>query len=163
MTLFLICESRASKFLQKSRSIRPRPLILGPVAAARCMCSPPLPGQFMVHGLNPSLREVSTPSSPLFSSEPCFGAAPDGLDGSNSGFGLAVDDAGFGAGACTTFVDVDPCSSPGGPKLNDVCTPDDPRITLCTLCRIKMIFLRTLHWSRPRRARWFKQRIRIGC
>jgi hypothetical protein len=37
--------------------------------------------------------------------------------------GLTVDDAGFGAGACTTLVD--PGSYPGGAELDDACASDD--------------------------------------
>jgi len=47
----------------------------------------------------------------------------EGLDGSINGLGLAVDDAGFGAGACTTFVD--PCLVPSGAELDDACAPDN--------------------------------------
>jgi hypothetical protein len=43
------------------------------------------------------------------------------LDGSINGFGLAVDDAGFGAGSCTTFVD--PWSGPVGTELNSWSKP----------------------------------------
>ena len=50
-------------------------------------------------------------------------AVDDGLDGSINGVGLSVDDAGFGAGACTTFVD--PWSGPCGAELDDACAPDN--------------------------------------
>jgi hypothetical protein len=57
------------------------------------------------------------------SNEPGIGAADDGLDGSINGSGLAVDDAGFGAGACTTSVD--PWSGPGGAELDDTYASDE--------------------------------------
>jgi hypothetical protein len=47
----------------------------------------------------------------------------NGLDGSLNGFGLAVDNAGFSVGACTTLVD--PGSYPGGAELDDACASDD--------------------------------------
>jgi hypothetical protein len=50
-------------------------------------------------------------------------AVDDGLDGSINGLGLVVDNAGFGAGACTTFVD--PWSGPSGAELDDACASDD--------------------------------------
>jgi hypothetical protein len=46
----------------------------------------------------------------------------DGRDGSINGFRWAVDDAGFGVGACTTLVDS--WSGPGGAGLDDA-EPDD--------------------------------------
>ena len=42
---------------------------------------------------------------------------------STDGFGLAVDKAGFGAGACTTFID--PRSGLGGAELDNACASDD--------------------------------------
>jgi hypothetical protein len=47
----------------------------------------------------------------------------DGRGDSINGFGSAVDDAGFPAGACTTFVDA--WTDPGGAVLGDSCTSDD--------------------------------------
>jgi hypothetical protein len=47
----------------------------------------------------------------------------DGLDGSINGLGLAFGNAGFGAGACTTFVD--PWSGPSGAELDDACASDN--------------------------------------
>ena len=55
--------------------------------------------------------------------EPCIGAAADGPDGLIREFGLVVDDAGFGGGACTTLVD--PWSGPDGKELDDACASDD--------------------------------------
>jgi hypothetical protein len=47
----------------------------------------------------------------------------DGLDDSINEIGLAVDGAGFGAGAGITFVD--PRSGPGGAELDGACASND--------------------------------------
>jgi hypothetical protein len=50
----------------------------------------------------------------------------DALGGPIKGFGLVIDDAEFGAGACACTTFVDPWSGPSGTELDDACASDDP-------------------------------------
>src|ERR1700755_3069582 len=57
------------------------------------------------------------------SHEPWIASVDGGPDGSINGSRLVVNDAGFCAGACTTFLD--PSSGPGDAELGGACAPDD--------------------------------------
>ncbi|KAF8502751.1 hypothetical protein F5888DRAFT_1631844 [Russula emetica] len=65
----------------------------------------------------PRFRQYSSISLMTFDSDSAEGDLDDGLDGSLNGFGLAVDNAGFSVGACTTLVD--PGSGLGCAELTD--------------------------------------------
>jgi hypothetical protein len=74
--------------------MRPRPFIV------RAILRRP-PGRIGAFIRNTSSHAALNRSS----NEPEIGAVDDGLDGSINGPALAVDDAGFGSGTCTTSVD----------------------------------------------------------
>jgi hypothetical protein len=79
-------------------------------------CNPPSPSYDWDHQSSDLDSASESPNTPFAED-----AVDIGLDGSINRPGLAVDGAGFGAGACTTFVD--PRSGPGA-EFNDACASD---------------------------------------